>query len=172
MLLVDWKDFYGDKDPKVFLNKPWRYSESQIAAMNLTAKRRKIIDCKYKYAQLVAGISPQVESFALKLYDKYMSYDLSFVEIGNKLCSGNNVTLWKAACDKKLPVSIVVWRHWGYHECGLYDYYDVEIKPHNHLKDPEKDYLKHVILSMFEGYMADKSCEARADFLDRLEGEI
>lgn len=172
MLLVDWKYFYGNTDPKAYIDKSWRYSESKIAAMNLTAKRRKIIDSKYKYAQLVASISPQVESFALKLYDKYMSYDLSFVEIDNDLSPGDNVTKWKLTCDKKLPVSIVVWRHWGYHECGLYDYNDVEIKPRKHLNNSEKEYLQHVILSMFEGYMVDKNGEARAAFLDKLEQEV
>lgn len=42
MLLVDWKDFYGDKDPKVFIYKSWRYSESQIAAKNLQQSAEKL----------------------------------------------------------------------------------------------------------------------------------
>lgn len=172
MLLVDWKDFYGDKDPKAFIYKPWRYSESQIAAINLTAKRRKIIESKYRYAQLVAGVSPQVEGFVLKLYEKFMNYNLSFVKVGEDLSPGNNVTRWKVSCDKKLPISIEVCRYWGYHDCGLYDYHDVEIKPRNHLSDPEKDYLKHVILSMFGGYITEKNSEDRVSFLNSLNQEI
>ncbi|HIC0575541.1 TPA: hypothetical protein ACWZT8_004839, partial [Escherichia coli] len=74
MLLINWEDLYGDKDPVAFVDRRWRYTEEQLAAKNLTAKRRKIIQCKYKYAQFAAKVSPQIESFVLKLYDEYLKF--------------------------------------------------------------------------------------------------
>lgn len=32
MLLINWEDLYGDKDPVAFVDRRWRYTEEQLAA--------------------------------------------------------------------------------------------------------------------------------------------
>lgn len=172
MLLVTWKDFYGDKDPEVYVEKRWRYSEEKIAAMNRAAKSRKIIESKYLYSKLVSELSPQVESFVLKLYNKYITYSVEFKKGPNEhLCSGSNVCKWELVGETNLPVSIVVERNWGYHDCGFYDYLDVCITPSNNFNDQELVYIKSVTLSMFKSYMSEKGRKDRKEFLDRLSCE-
>lgn len=33
MLLINWEDLYGDKDPVAFVDRRWRYTEEQLAAL-------------------------------------------------------------------------------------------------------------------------------------------
>ncbi|WP_105492228.1 hypothetical protein [Escherichia coli] len=173
MLLISWKDIYGNTDPKVHLDKWWRYSDDEIAAMNASAVGRKIIDSKYQYSKMISNISQQVEDFVSRLYDKYLSYNLNFVKgAAEQLHPGTNVCRWKMVCDKTLAVDIEVVRNWGYHECGLYDYFEVNISPCEYFNEYEDEYLKKVVLSMFENYISESGRKERKRFLDRLHIEV
>ncbi|EKL5482650.1 hypothetical protein PSA99_002917 [Escherichia coli] len=174
MLLINWEDLYGDKDPVAFVDRRWRYTEEQLAAKNLTAKRRKIIQCKYKYAQFAAKVSPQIESFVLKLYDEYLKFKLDFVQVYRaQIRPDTNICRWKVVCDgKDLPLSLTIEWRYGYHECGLYDIWDVIVDPAKYLNTEELEYINKVILDMFFSYTRENSEKERDNFLDTISNHL
>ena len=71
-----------------------------------------------------------------------------------------------------MPLSLTIEWRYGYHECGLYDIWDVIVDPAKHLNTEELEYINKVILDMFFSYTHENSEKERDNFLDTLSDHL